>query len=149
VKALRESVVQLRAQIAKLEKSPAAQKSSVRDIFFSTSEVPNLGLSFARLLREVKTQETIVGLLSQQFEIAKLNEARNTSTIETMDVARPPDRKSKPKRSVIVAASTAGGLVLGVLFALLQNWAASLSREALEGLPGSRLLVPRKPGEAA
>lgn len=77
---LQDGIVQLKAQIQKLEQSPAGKKIS-RDIFIPTSEVPDLGVQYARLLRDFKVQETLYELLTKQYEMAKINEARDTSTI--------------------------------------------------------------------
>ena len=103
--ALREGIAQIKEQIARLERSPDGKKVS-DDIFMATSDVPELGVQYARLLREFKVQETLHELLTRQYEVAKINEARNSSTIQVLDRAVPADRKSKPKRSIIVLLVT-------------------------------------------
>jgi len=76
------------------------------------TEVPAIGLQLAELLREVKVQETVWQLLNQQYYQAKIQEARDTPTVQVLDEAVPPERASKPKRRVIV-------LVLGLLAGIL------------------------------
>jgi uncharacterized protein involved in exopolysaccharide biosynthesis len=111
VRALREGVGQLRNQLHKLEESSAGKKVS-DDIFIAMSDVPDVGLQYARLLRDYKVQETLFELLSKQYEVAKINEAKNTSSLQVLDEAVVPDRKSKPKRRKTVTLAT---LVAGVL----------------------------------
>lgn len=118
VKALREAIVQLKSQHAKLEASPTGKRTAT-DIFITTSEVPELGVQYARLLRNFKIQETLFELLTKQYEMAKINEARDTSTIQVLDEAVVPDRKSKPKRSLIVIVATFAVFMISVFFAFV------------------------------
>ena len=63
--------------------------------------------------REFKYQETLFELFAKQFEVAKADEAREGATIQVVDVAQPPERKSKPKKALIaVLATLASGFVL-------------------------------------
>ncbi len=105
VRALREGIGQLKAQLRKLEGSSTGKEVS-SDIFIATSDVPDVGLQYARLLRDFKVQETLFELLTKQYEVAKINEAKNTSSLQVLDDAAIPDRKSKPKRSLIVLVTT-------------------------------------------
>jgi tyrosine-protein kinase Etk/Wzc len=70
-------------------------------------------------LRDVKYYETIFEILARQFEMAKLDEAKEGALIQVVDPAVPPDRKSFPKRSLIVIIATAAGLFVGVFIALV------------------------------
>jgi uncharacterized protein involved in exopolysaccharide biosynthesis len=78
------------------------------------------GLEYVRKLRDVKYYETIFDILARQFEIAKLDEAKEGSLIQVVDPAVRPDRKSFPKRTIIVLISTFAGLFVGILAALVQ-----------------------------
>jgi uncharacterized protein involved in exopolysaccharide biosynthesis len=75
-----------------------------------------VGLELARLTREVKVQDTLVALLTQQFEQARLNEARDLPVVQVLDQAVPAERPSKPRLllNVVLAglSSFVGGLVL-------------------------------------
>lgn len=77
------------------------------------------GFENLKLVRDVKYYETINELLVKQFEIAKLDEAKDMAVLQVMDKAIEPDRKSKPKRAFIVLLSTFVGLFLGVLWAFV------------------------------
>jgi uncharacterized protein involved in exopolysaccharide biosynthesis len=57
--------------------------------------------------------------MARQFELAKLDEAKEGAIIQVVDPAIPPDRKSFPRRALIVLAATAAGFFLGVFAALV------------------------------
>ena len=59
------------------------------------------------------------GLLAQQYESAKIDEAKDSAIIQVMDKAIEPDRKSKPKRTLIVVLSTLVAGLLSVLSAFV------------------------------
>jgi uncharacterized protein involved in exopolysaccharide biosynthesis len=72
-----------------------------KDYFIPFSEVPEVGVRLAELLREVKVQETVWQLLNQQYYSAKIQEARDTPTVQVLDEAKPPERRTKPKRALL------------------------------------------------
>ena len=126
--ALREGISQIKTQISRLERSPDSKDVS-RDIFLATSEVPELGIQYARLLRNFKIQETLFELLTKQYEIAKINEAKNTSTLQILDEAVAADRKSKPKRSLIVILVTFAAVFFAVLYSFIKEYRKRMSSE--------------------
>jgi tyrosine-protein kinase Etk/Wzc len=67
------------------------------------ASLPDLGLELARLVRAVKIQEQVYSLLSAQYEEARINEARDVTTVEVLDVATPPDRRAWPRRGLLIA----------------------------------------------
>jgi uncharacterized protein involved in exopolysaccharide biosynthesis len=60
-------------------------------------------------------------LLAKQFEIAKLDEAREGSIIQVVDAAVPPDRKSSPRRTLIVVTSTVFAFFVAVFWVWLRK----------------------------
>lgn len=90
---------------------------SRREIYVPFAKVPEIGLELARLTREVKVQETVYTLLTQQLEQAKIAEARDFPTVQVLDRAVPAERPSKPKIRLNVAVAGATSLLLGVLLA--------------------------------
>jgi uncharacterized protein involved in exopolysaccharide biosynthesis len=70
-------------------------------------------------LRHLKYNETLFELLSKQYELAKLEEARNAVVIQVIDRAVPPERMARPKRVLIVLLATIIMLFLSVLAVLL------------------------------
>jgi len=83
--------------------------------------LPTTSLELARLVRDVKTLEQLYTLLTAQYEEAQITEARDVQTIEVLDVATPPERRSRPQRVVIVLAAAAFALIAGVAYALMQD----------------------------
>jgi tyrosine-protein kinase Etk/Wzc len=108
----------LRAQLAKLGGS---EESGNGELIVPKGKVPEAGLEYVRKLRDVKYYETIFDILARQFELAKLDEAKEGALIQVVDPATPPDRRSFPKRSFIVICATFGGFLVGVTYALSLN----------------------------
>jgi uncharacterized protein involved in exopolysaccharide biosynthesis len=104
----------LRAQLAKLGGSVDGD-----GLIVPKGRIPEAGLEYIRKLREVKYSETIFEILARQFEMAKLDEARQGALIQVVDPAVPPDKRSFPKRTLIIFVATLAGFLLGVLSALL------------------------------
>jgi len=106
----------MRAQLAKLggaEDNPDA-------LIVPKGKLTEAGLEYVRKLRDVKYYETIFDILARQFEVAKLDEAKEGSLIQVVDPAVLPDKRSFPKRTLIVLVSTIAGLFIGVLIAFVQ-----------------------------
>lgn len=94
-----QQLAALKAQLAKLSGS---DENSSSDIIVPKGNLPEAGMEYIRKLRDVKYYETIMELIAKQFEIAKLDEARQGATIQVTDVAVPPDKRSFPKRTLTV-----------------------------------------------
>lgn len=116
VRATREAIAQLKAQLGRLEQSPGG-KAITGDVFPAASEVPDLAIQYLRLQRDFKIQEALNEALIRQYELARINEAKNVSTIQVLDEAAEPDRKSRPRRSLLVLGATAVAFVLSVFLA--------------------------------
>ena len=79
------------------------------------------GMDSLKLLRDVKYREVIFEALARQYEIAKLDEAKDSAVVQVMDKAIEPDRKSKPSRALIVILATLGaGLIAGFWALILE-----------------------------
>jgi uncharacterized protein involved in exopolysaccharide biosynthesis len=107
----------LRTQLANVERSN--HQLGRGNVLVPTGRIPEAGLEYMRKLRTVKYYETIFELLAKQFEIAKIDEAKDTSLIQVLDRAVEPERKSRPKRSVIVIFSTLMAALFAVILALV------------------------------
>ena len=101
----------MKRELAKIEGAVGAKAS--------TEDLSGRGVDSLRFLRDVKYQEVIVDLLAKQYELAKIDEAKEPSVIQVMDKAIEPDRKSKPKRTVIVLLWTLVAGFVAVLWAFL------------------------------
>jgi tyrosine-protein kinase Etk/Wzc len=124
---IQQQLAALRGELAKLEKS---RISGDGDILLPTGRVPEAGLEYLRKFRDVKYNETIFELLAKQFEAAKIDEAKDAGIVQVVDRAVPPDRKSKPKRAVIVILATAIAGFLAVLWAFLSEAKERANRDA-------------------
>jgi len=94
------------------------------------------GIDSLGLLRNVKYYETIYELLAKQFEIAKIDEAKDSAVVQVMDKAIEPDRKSKPRRSLIVLLSA---LIAGVIAILLTFVCEAMVKTASDPQKAARL----------
>ncbi|MGD0646778.1 MAG: GNVR domain-containing protein [Acidobacteriaceae bacterium] len=136
----------LRAQLAKLGGS---EDSHGNEILIPKGLVPKAGMEYVRGLRDVKYYETIFDILARQFEVAKLDEAKEGALIQVVDPAIVPDRKSGPKRSLIVIGATAFGFFLGVVVALFRGGYRRLTSDPAAGTKVAtlrRALGKSKPG---
>lgn len=106
----------LRAQLARLGDNEDIPSSGILP---GKGQMTESGMMYVRRLRDVKYYETIFDILARQFELAKLDEAKEGALIQVVDPAIPPDRRSFPKRGLIVICTTIVGLILGMCLALL------------------------------
>ena len=115
-----EEVGALRAELEKVETS----KGHGFDPLMPSGRVPEMGTEYLRKLRQLKYNETLYELLSKQYELAKLDEARDAVVIQVIDRAVPPERKSGPQRALIVLLTTGMALFMSVFIVLLleQPW---------------------------
>ena len=94
-----EELAGLRAQMRKLEVTQLTRRG---DVLIATGSVPSASLEYVRKLRDVKYYEAVCEIIAKQYEIAKMDESREAAIIQVLDNAVAPEKKSKPKRSVIV-----------------------------------------------
>jgi len=106
----------LRAQLAKL----GGVSGDSGGISVSKGEMTEAGLEYVRKLRDVKYYETIFDILARQFELAQLDRAKEGALIQVVDPAIVPDKKSSPKRTLIVIVATFVGLLVGIFASLCQ-----------------------------
>lgn len=117
VRALRARVTELRAQLGKMggESGTSAAPSSETDasLYPAIRQLPLLGVTYADLYRQTKIQETVYELLTQQYELAKVQEAKEVPSVKVLDAAVAPTKKSFPPRGLLTVA----GAVLAFLAA--------------------------------
>jgi uncharacterized protein involved in exopolysaccharide biosynthesis len=88
-----------------------------RDFSVPFVRVPELGLELVRLTRDVRIQETVVTLLTQQLEQARLNEARDLPVVQVLDQAVPAERPSKPRTGLNLVVAGVTSLLTGIILA--------------------------------
>ncbi len=119
----------LQEQLAKI----AGSQENPNSLLIPKGKVPQVSLDYVRRLRDVKYYETIFEVLARQYELAKLDEAREGSPIQVMDPAIVPDHKSSPHRALILIIGAFAGLVLGILIALMQEGWRSMKEDPENG----------------
>lgn len=96
-------------------------KNTLTDAELHLDKTPNTSLQYMDAIRSVKYQEAVWEILAKQFEMAKLDEAKDFPLIQVLDHATPPEKKSKPKRSVIVLLATLVAFFLAVILAFARE----------------------------
>jgi tyrosine-protein kinase Etk/Wzc len=108
--------------LAQLEKfktdSVRGDSDPIRSYFPAFDRLPEVTLEFARRVRRVKTEEAVYRLLVEEYEKARIEEARDTPTIQVLDRATVPELRSRPRRTVLVLLGGILGLGWSTLFAL-------------------------------
>ncbi len=128
LKSIKTVISNIRAQISSLEGKGGAFSSTIPSI----GAIPELGEEYLRLMREYKTQEMLLELLTKQYEMTKLTEAKDVVTLQVLQKARVPDRKVKPKRSIIVLASAFAAGFISILYAFLGEAVKNMSPDDKE-----------------
>jgi capsule polysaccharide export protein KpsE/RkpR len=93
----------LRTELARMESAQGGSPGSAVDM--PVGKLPEAAVDYVRARRELKLQETLLEGMVRQYEIAKLDEAKEGPTLQQVDIAQPPDHKSKPSRALIVLVS--------------------------------------------
>ena len=127
---LKTQVKELKKQIEDLTQGSASGNTDNEDIFIPTSRIPDISLQFARLFRDAKVQETLFELLTQQYELSRLQEAKDSPVVQVLDVAKVPEKKAKPKRTLIVLAATFTSVFLGVMLAFFKEYVEKIKKTA-------------------
>jgi len=143
----KEELASLRAQAEKM----GAASEGTTNALVPRGNMQEAGLEYVRKLRDVKYFETIFTLLARQYEIAKVDEAKQGTMVQVVDRAVVPDRKSSPMRSLIVLGSAVLGLFIGTVWVFAMEGLKRISsdsgeRQRLEML--KRLLTPGKMHES-
>lgn len=126
---LKSQVEEIRGSLRELEEGKKGAQFSSKSVFIPTMKIPDLALQYARLLRDAKVQETLYGFLTQQYEMARIQEAKDSPTVQVLDVAKIPEKKSKPKRSLIVILSTFMATFLSVFIAVFMEFSEKAKSE--------------------
>ena len=129
VKAVKSAIARLQGEISSIGGISGSGQGVP-----SVGSAPSLGLQYTRLMRDVKTHEAVYEQLTRQYEIAKLSEAKDSSTIQILDEAVVPTKKSKPKRALILMLATITAFFCAVMIAFVSEYLSKL-------LPDDRSLL--------
>jgi len=107
------------------ETADASAKPVSAESYLPLRQVPRLAVPYANLYREVRVQETVYDLLTQQYEIARIQEAKDVPAVNVIDAPGIPEKKSFPPRAVLTLALTFGFFVLFAAFLIARHsWLA-------------------------
>jgi uncharacterized protein involved in exopolysaccharide biosynthesis len=114
---IEEELRGLKAELNKLEQ----KGGNSHDPLMPTGRMPSVGMEYLRKLRDVKYNETLYELLAKQYEMAKLDEARDAAVIQIIDKAVQPERKVRPRIIMTVTVATLAGCILSILVVLIMD----------------------------
>ena len=140
--AMRAYAAEANPDLKKAQQELAAMKSQLAKMEGAGNEGSALpadgdkGMDSMRLLRDYKYYETIYAILAKQYELAKIEEAKDASIIQVLDKAIEPDHRSRPKRAMIVLVAVLVAFFLSVLWAFIRE---ALSKARLDPEQSDRL----------
>jgi capsule polysaccharide export protein KpsE/RkpR len=109
----------LRTELVRMEAREGGTGGSASDL--PVGKLPAAAIENIRARRELKLQETLLEAMVRQYESAKLDEAKEGPLLQQVDVARPPDAKSKPARGLIVVTVTFAAMLLTALVTVVRR----------------------------
>ncbi len=117
IKAQQDKIQALRKQLQGIENSDNTQT------FLKLKGAPKLVMNFLRLQRTVEIQNKILSFLLPLYEQAKIEEKKEMPSVIVLDVANLPEKKAKPKRSIIILIAVAATFILAFTsFVLAEKW---------------------------
>jgi capsule polysaccharide export protein KpsE/RkpR len=154
VRSVQARIDELRRQLQKLGgKSGGVDSAEVPDadsVYPTIRKLPLLGVRYEDLLRQAKVQEAVYETLTQEYELSKVQEAKELLSVKVLDPPSVPERKSYPPRLLITLAGGLVGLVFGIVLVLgrskwrevdSQDPAKSFLQEVVQDLRGQFRLV--------
>jgi tyrosine-protein kinase Etk/Wzc len=121
---IQQEISKLQEQLSVLQNNQ--QRLQPGDTQLPAGRLPEDALEYARKFREVKYHESLLELLSRQFEGARIDEAKSAPIIQVVDRAIPPDKKSGPHRMLLTLGVGLFGFCLGCLWVFLRHALAGM-----------------------
>jgi len=121
VRSLQARVNELRHQLEQVRGSgvqPPPGAAEGEEEIPSFRRLPALGVTYSDLYREVKIREAVFETLTQQYEMAKISEAKEIPSVKVLDPANLPEKKSGPPRLLITALGVALSFAFGAMFVI-------------------------------
>ncbi|UCE34099.1 MAG: hypothetical protein JSV40_13025 [Deltaproteobacteria bacterium] len=126
---LEDELRELKKQLSILESKGANPETNALP---SLSEVPSIGLEYVRLKRRALTQEKVFELMTQQYEIAKIDEAKEDIAFQIIDRAIAPEKRVKPKRKLNVLLAGIVSLFVGIFLVFFLEYMENLKQRENE-----------------
>jgi len=125
VRTLKARIAELQSQLGKLGGKDQAGNlgpdSTAADLYPSIRKLPLLGMTYADLYRRVKVQEEVYEVLTREYELVKVQEAREIPTVKVLEPPDVPERKTFPPRLLIGVSAMFAACMGGVIFLLVSN----------------------------
>jgi capsule polysaccharide export protein KpsE/RkpR len=125
VKTVKARIDELQRQLEKLggknESSTDASSEPGASLYPSIRKLPLLGVAYADLYRRTRVQEAVFETLTKEYEMAKVQEAKEIPTVKVLDAPNIPDRKSFPPRLLIMFVGTACAFACATLWLLART----------------------------
>jgi capsule polysaccharide export protein KpsE/RkpR len=121
VRSMQARVNELESQLRKMGGSGESETSTGspgNELYPSIRKLPLLGVTYADLFRHTKVEETVFETLTQQYELAKVQEAKEVPSVKVLDPADIPEKKVFPPRTLLVLTGAILAFVVGVLWIL-------------------------------
>jgi uncharacterized protein involved in exopolysaccharide biosynthesis len=120
VRTVKARIDELQRQLEKLggkgESTTTVSAQPGDSLYPSIRKLPLLGVTYADLYRRAKIQEAVLETLTKEYEMAKVQEAKEIPTVKVLDKADLPDKKSFPPRIFIIIFGTALGICGAVVW---------------------------------
>jgi len=142
---LRRAVAASRDELRKLERGGGAGGFGV-GFGVSFERLPVVAAQFAQKYLDFKIQQEAYATLYEQYEYARVLEARDAPALTVLDYAQPPERRSFPRRTVIVGAVLAFSLFAGIAFAFVAEYFAFIRVARPEEYQGWRAVTSELEG---
>jgi capsule polysaccharide export protein KpsE/RkpR len=127
----RDAILRRELQRANGQSSPEGEGKDIDSShpYPALRQLPQLGVRWANLYRNVRIHETVFDLLSQEYETARIEEVKSIPTVSVIDVPGLPEKKSGPHRTLIVLISTLLSVILTAVFLLARRSWCELEHE--------------------
>jgi uncharacterized protein involved in exopolysaccharide biosynthesis len=126
---LKSQIEELRGGMQELEEGKIGDRRASKGLFIPTAKMPHLALQYARLLRDMKVHETLDTLLTQQYEMSRIQEAKDSPTVQVLDLAKAPESRTKPKRTQIVILSVFSAAFIAAFLAFFIEFRGKLQMQ--------------------
>jgi uncharacterized protein involved in exopolysaccharide biosynthesis len=120
VRAVRARIGVLKSELAKMSGSSSDEFNGTgSELYPSLRQIPKLAVPYADLYRRVRIQETVFELLSQQYELSRIEEAKDTPVVAVFDEPLVAEKKSFPPRLLIILIVTAAAVITTSFYIVL------------------------------
>jgi capsule polysaccharide export protein KpsE/RkpR len=134
VRSVRARVAELQRQLNKLAGVSGDSSNDPLNneaLYPSIRQLPVLGVTYADRFRRVKIDEAVYEALTKQYELARVEEAKQVPSVKVIDIANPPEKRSGPPRLLISVGGALFSLCLGAIWVFAKE--AWINTDAADG----------------